>query len=649
METRKIKEEFFAEIYKLNMRIVQLAFLLIGILTIQAFGATGYDVEIEPPNPTTGDMIYVTLSGIWGDSCAPDEISAEIQGTNIFVKAIDDTPLDAQCATMITYWELTINLGKLGAGTYSIFTKIESLRVPLWDWEYYGDIEVESRIITVDDDGPADFNNIQDAIDDSNDGDVIIVADGIYTGTGNKNLDFGGRAITVRSENGPEFTIIDCEDSGRGFCFQSGEGPDSIILGMTITNGRSFTGGGVYCRDSSPTIHNNIISGNFAPWDGVEIPGFGGGIYCYNSSAVITDNEIIYNSVEGRGGGIFASGSSLLLSNNLIAANDAFAILGFFPSPGDGGGISCTACSIMMTNNTITSNCAHDLIFLFEYPGVGGGIYCSISTLILANDILWSNSPDEINNRESNITITYCDIEGGWPGEGNIDTDPLFADAGANDFHLKSEAGRWDANSQSWVTDANTSECIDAGDPNSDWTAELWPHGGQKNMGAYGGTPQASMSLSDVGNIADLDNDGDVDYNDLKLFTDQWPVEQALLAEDLDRNGKVDFKDYAIFGNEWFNEYIGEAGIEYQITACGVIPLAMNESGGNRFTVTVEGNYIHFEDTMVANCCATELWLEMYADEDEIIIYEKWFADFPCTCICDNPVEPCVLYSSAVV
>ena len=80
---------------------------------------------------------------------------------------------------------------------------------------------------------------------------------------------------------------------------------------------------------------------------------------------------------------------------------------------------------------------------------------------------------------------------------GHIDLDPFFADVNNGDCHLKSEAGRWDPIGQSWVQDAVTSPCIDTGDPDSDWTAELWPHGKRMNMGAYGGTPQASMSLSD--------------------------------------------------------------------------------------------------------------------------------------------------------
>jgi len=104
-----------------------------------------------------------------------------------------------------------------------------------------------------------------------------------------------------------------------------------------------------------------------------------------------------------------------------------------------------------------------------------------------------------------------------------------------------------------WVNDNVTSPCIDAGDPNSDWTAELWPHGKCINMGAYGGTAEASMSNSTVGNIANLDNDANdvVDYNDLDIFVKKWCYEESLLAEDLNRDGVVNCVDYGIFANNW--------------------------------------------------------------------------------------------------
>jgi hypothetical protein len=90
--------------------------------------------------------------------------------------------------------------------------------------------------------------------------------------------------------------------------------------------------------------------------------------------------------------------------------------------------------------------------------------------------------------------VRYNDIQGGWEGEGNLDKDPLFADPDADDYHLKSAAGRWDPATQTWVQDTVTSPCIDAGDPTTDLIDEPDPNGGRINLGAYGGTTQASKS-----------------------------------------------------------------------------------------------------------------------------------------------------------
>ena len=76
---------------------------------------------------------------------------------------------------------------------------------------------------------------------------TVEVADGTYTGTGNRNLDFNGKAITVKSANGPEKVIIDCEHNGRGFCFDSfGGGSESKVVGFTVMNGRAVHGGAIY-------------------------------------------------------------------------------------------------------------------------------------------------------------------------------------------------------------------------------------------------------------------------------------------------------------------------------------------------------------------------------------------------------------------
>lgn len=81
---------------------------------------------------------------------------------------------------------------------------------------------------------------IQAGIDTAIDGDTVLVADGTYTGDGNKNLDFTSKLITLCSEHGPVNCIIDCEGSGRGFSFDDGETSTSVLDGFTITNGQSL-------------------------------------------------------------------------------------------------------------------------------------------------------------------------------------------------------------------------------------------------------------------------------------------------------------------------------------------------------------------------------------------------------------------------
>ncbi len=113
---------------------------------------------------------------------------------------------------------------------------------------------------------------------------------------------------------------------------------------------------------------------------------------------------------------------------------------------------------------------------------------------MLTNCILWGDTPDEIYIFSGTPVVTYSDVQGGWAGESNIDADPLFADPDNGDYHLKSQAGRWEPSSQAWLIDDVTSPCIDAGDPGTPIGLEPLPNGDIINMGAYGGTSKASKS-----------------------------------------------------------------------------------------------------------------------------------------------------------
>jgi parallel beta-helix repeat protein len=207
------------------------------------------------------------------------------------------------------------------------------------------------------------------------------------------------------------------------------------------------------------------------------------------------------------------------------------------------------SCHALLVNNTIV-NCGRGLR-LFDLGrwgppyrlNPGGG------TATVVNCVIWDcprpvtladSSNTQIEDRGSHITIKYSDIEGGqeaisvsgshstvtW-GQGNIDTDPQFAAINSGDYHLKSQAGRWDATSASWVKDDLTSPCIDSGDPMSPIGRELFPNGGIINMGAYGGTNEASKSffgdsVCEIVVAGDINGDCKVDFVDFALMAFHW-------------------------------------------------------------------------------------------------------------------------------
>jgi hypothetical protein len=256
-----------------------------------------------------------------------------------------------------------------------------------------------------------------------------------------------------------------------------------------------------------------------------------------SSEAIITNNTIVDNTSDYDVGGIFIYDATVTIANNIIANNSGYAAGGILNWYGSGS----------ITNNTIVHNRPNAM---YLGPTMW---YWYMQSLPVLNNIIWQNEiylSEYLLPEDEDYDIRFNDIQGGWTGEGNIDADPLFADPGNDDYHLKSQAGRWDPIARTWVRDEATSPCIDAGNPDADWTAELPPHGERINMGAFGGTIQASLSKSPAGNLADLDGDGSVNHADMMILAQKW-LNQGLLAEDLDRNGTVDFKDVALLADNW--------------------------------------------------------------------------------------------------
>jgi len=240
-------------------------------------------------------------------------------------------------------------------------------------------VVVSADRITVCWDGSGDYLTIQAGIDAATDGDEVVVCDGVYTGPGNKNLDFGGKAITVRSENGPDNCTIDCEGDGRGFTFDDGETADAVVDGFTITNGDV---GAIHCNDSSPTIHGCMIVENTR-----------GGISCWSSEQptqpVIDDCVIVRNTTDWifGGGGIQGVGPDCtpLIRHSVIAENVAAED---WREWNGGGGVSChRASSVLISDCLIAGN-----IRTGVYNGGGGAIGCFFSsTATLVNCTITGN------------------------------------------------------------------------------------------------------------------------------------------------------------------------------------------------------------------------------------------------------------------
>jgi hypothetical protein len=291
---------------------------------------------------------------------------------------------------------------------------------------------------------PADYPTIQAALDAAADGDLILVANGRYRGDGNRNLDFLGKAVTLRSVSGhPAECTIDCSYAGRGFWFHSGETAAATVDGFTIDVGSSpdpvdVRGGGILCTNgSSPTISNCIIQ--FCQSGTYSVSGGGGGLACVDRSHPTVINCIIeqcsVNPADGAGvlcdggsnpaltgciirqcvadsgaadhvaGGalVCLSGSNAVLTDCLIEQNSA--------SRGVGGVVCCSADPILR-RCTITGNEGY----------FAGGMYCEHSSPTVRDSTFAENAgwcaSSIFCEWYSYPEITACRLAAGMPAEG---------------------------------------------------------------------------------------------------------------------------------------------------------------------------------------------------------------------------------------
>ncbi len=311
------------------------------------------------------------------------------------------------------------------------------------------------------------FDEITDGITAALNGDTVLVMPGTYT----ENIDFSGKAITVKSNDGPLTTIIDGGTSPwPGFesavYFQSGEGNDSIIDGFTITNGKGtdmggfFLGGGIFVLGAAPTIINNFIIDN-SVGNTTNMAGFGGGLsfnfYHPSETPLVQNNFIMNNWSADDGAGIsigILDSAGVNIINNLIVENETDDQWGE-----SGGGIDVFHGYAYIGSCTICDNIASS--------GRGGGIrVCDWGMADIYDSIIWGNiaSMDPQINAVSGTMAYYSDIQDAsypadpWFGPGCIAANPLFVTGpllAYNDYYL----------SQVAAGQALNSPCVDAGDP----------------------------------------------------------------------------------------------------------------------------------------------------------------------------------------
>lgn len=317
-------------------------------------------------------------------------------------------------------------------------------------------------------------------------GDTVVVADGLYTGAGNKGLFFQGQPFTLRSESGPESCVIDLENLGSAFFFVADEPPEFVIDGFTVRNGNGFPGGAAFLHhDADATFVNCIFRDNTSA--------LGGAIYAENSTSATFLNCLFMNNHADFGGALYLTEDidPTFLNCTFIentAAFDGGAVYTAALNPrlinclmtgnsagGNGGGIAAAAGTALVVNCTLSDNAA---------LAAGGGLSVQgPGALTFANGVLWEDQAplgmevavlDHPSLGGGTLTLRYSDFEGGALaahvdpgsslnlGNGNLDTDPFFVSTASGDFGLSPGSPAVDAGNNADVP-PNVTEDLDGG------------------------------------------------------------------------------------------------------------------------------------------------------------------------------------------
>jgi hypothetical protein len=339
-------------------------------------------------------------------------------------------------------------------------------------------------------------------------------------------------------------TVIECAFTENVAFLGGGMSNDAsspMVSGCIFTGniGSSQGGGMSNSRSSTPTLVNCTFASNYGTYGG-------GGMYnTHDSDATLFNCALISNSAYGGGGAMQGFRARSTLANCTFIANTSEA---------GSGALSIISSNWTVNNSTFAANSSPR----------GRAVGCDSkqhqypSSVQMVNCVLWDGGNEVLNDDGSTISITYSDVQGGWPGQGNVDGDPLFLDAdgpdgvaGTEDDKLRLMPGSpcIDAGSSGLVPpdvlDLNTNG--DTGEPNpfdGDGVPRIaWC---QVDMGAY----------EYQGPFGDFYKDCDVDLEDYELFevclsfsgpAEGPPFEECLNVFDFDQDTDVDLSNYAVF------------------------------------------------------------------------------------------------------
>ena len=377
---------------------------------------------------------------------------------------------------------------------------------------------------------PGSYPTIQAAITAAQNGDEVVVAPGTYAGPGNIDLNFGGKAITVRSAAGPGSCTIDAnatpENPHRGFVFSNGETAAAVVDGFTIRRGATrngaiaddFNGAAILCNNlSAPTIRNCVMENNYAGC-------WGGAVCCSDASPTLINCTIRNNVVGDDGGALFAWGYSQPALINCVMTGNV--------SGATGGAITAfngNTNVLRIQNCTIAGNSAN-------YGSAIYGWYLDID-----NTIIWGNTGSTVQIYQSPTnSVRYSVVEGGYTGAGNLNVNPQFA--GAGDFSLAAGSPAIDAGDNTAVPAGLIADATGA--------PRFADDPGVADTGVMGG----GSAVIDIGAFefagnscpGDIDGDHDIDLGDLSGMLSMFGSSGSSPPADVDRDSDVDIGDLAL-------------------------------------------------------------------------------------------------------